>query len=137
MSNPQSPIKKLVVAALQMRSTPDRSHNLATATGLIEEAVKLGAEIITLPEYFSVLAETRDFLAAAEDIDGPSLKLTQKLARQHAVTILAGTIPIRDGAKAWNASFMMSPTGDIAARYNKIHLFRILYLFNFQNYSKL
>lgn len=115
------------IAAIQMVSTPDVSENLATADRLIAEAAAAGAEFVSLPEYFCLIGSgDADRLRIGEAAgDGPVQAFLARAARQHGVWLLGGTVPIRtgDGTKVRNASCVFSPDGQLAARYDKIHLF--------------
>ena len=42
------------VAAIQTTATVDRADNLRTAAAFVGEAADAGAELVVLPEYFSV-----------------------------------------------------------------------------------
>jgi predicted amidohydrolase len=116
------------IAALQMVSTPDVDSNLATARRLIAEAARDGARLVALPEYFCFMGrDDRDKLAIAEAPgDGPIQQALCDAAREHALWIIGGTLPIRAGDPdhVLNASCVAAPDGRIAARYDKMHLFR-------------
>jgi predicted amidohydrolase len=116
------------IAALQTVSTTSVERNLATARRLIAQAAGEGARLIALPEYFCFIAAAdSDKLAIAEDPgDGPIQQALSDAAREHGVWIIGGTLPIRipDAAFALNASCVYAPDGRLAARYDKMHLFR-------------
>ncbi|MFZ9377681.1 MAG: nitrilase-related carbon-nitrogen hydrolase, partial [Burkholderiaceae bacterium] len=46
---------RIDVALIQMVSAPDLELNLVRAEALIKQAVALGAELVSLPEYFCLL----------------------------------------------------------------------------------
>ena len=50
-------MRSYLAAALQMTSVPNLDKNLAEAEDLIDLAVRRGAELITLPENYSILGE--------------------------------------------------------------------------------
>ncbi len=116
------------VAAVQMTSGRDVERNLAEARRLVAEAAAAGAKLIVLPENFSFLgAQDAERLAAAETPgDGPAQAFLADEARRHGVWIVGGTIPIRDrNDRASSRSYLMSPDGNAAAFYDKIHLFDV------------
>ncbi len=124
----------MLVAALQMVSTPDVAHNLATALRLIAQAAEAGAELVALPEYFCLMGlKDADKLAIAEpEADalhpGPDTPLQHALAqaaRAHGVWIVAGTLPLRSGQpqRVFNSMLVFNRQGERVARYDKIHLF--------------
>ncbi|HJV59348.1 MAG TPA: carbon-nitrogen hydrolase family protein [Albitalea sp.] len=116
------------IAALQMVSTPRVDDNLATARRLVAEAAGRGARLVALPEYFCFMgADDRDKLAIAEAPGhGPIQQAMSEAAAAHGVWLIAGTLPLRSGdpEHALNASCVFAPDGRLAARYDKMHLFR-------------
>jgi deaminated glutathione amidase len=116
------------IAALQMVSTPRVDDNLATARRLIAQAASDGAKIVGLPEYFCFMGATdRDKLAIAETPgDGPIQQMLSDAAEQHGVWVMGGTLPVRSGDSDYvmNANCIYAPDGSLAARYDKMHLFR-------------
>jgi deaminated glutathione amidase len=130
------------IAALQTVSTPDVDRNLATATRLIAEAAEAGAELVALPEYFCLMGRRDDDkLRVAETAGhGPIQQALSEAARRHRVWVVGGTLPLRpdngadNGADsaadsgmppphALNSCLVFAPSGEQAARYDKIHLF--------------
>jgi len=116
------------IAAVQMVSTTHVGDNLERAERLVGEAARAGAELVALPEWFClVAANERDKLAIAEPAgDGPIQRMLGSAAREHAVWLIGGTLPIASpGApRARNACCVYAPDGRLAARYDKLHLFR-------------
>ncbi len=118
----------LRVAAIQLRSAQDREENLTRASALMEEAVGSGAQLIALPENFSFLARDSDKIPVAETLEtGPSVELLRSFAVRHNVAIVGGSIPLetRDPQKVSNTCLVFDETGDIKARYDKIHMFNV------------
>jgi predicted amidohydrolase len=116
-------------AAVQMTSTRDVAHNLREAGRLVAEAAERGAQLVVLPENFSFLGATdADRVAAIEPFgDGPAQQFLADTARAHGIWLVGGTIPIREqGAdRAWSRSLLVGPDGEVAAHYDKIHLFDV------------
>jgi nitrilase len=121
------------IAALQMVSTPRVADNLATARRLMEEAATAGARLVALPEYFCLMGlADRDKLAVAEAPgDGPIQQALSTAARELGVWVIGGTLPIacppgHSGTveRVTNSNCVYAPDGRLAARYDKIHLFR-------------
>jgi nitrilase len=127
------------IAAVQMVSTPDVATNLAVARRLVASAAAAGAGLVVLPEYFCFMGRSdRDKLAIAEAVgSGPIQRMLAESAREHAVWLIGGTLPIAvEGAsggaggrasgavdRVMNANLVFSPRGELAARYDKMHLF--------------
>ncbi len=117
------------IAALQTVSTPDVARNLDAAARLIAQAAAAGARLAALPEYFCFMgASDRDKLAVAETPgEGPIQRFLSEAARRHGLWLIGGTVPLRiagDAQRAHNASCVFAPDGSLAARYDKVHLFR-------------
>jgi nitrilase len=116
------------IAAVQMVSTPDVERNLATASRLIAEAAAAGAGLVGLPEYFCLMGQHDDAkLAIAEPPGaGPIQRMLAGAAREHGIWLIGGTLPLRsaDPGRVLNASCVFGPDGTLAARYDKMHLFR-------------
>ena len=83
------------IAACQMNSQNDKDANLETAEHLIDEAARLGAQMVGLPEMFNMLGEDQDTLKGAEDLPGRTSEMLAGKARQHGMYIHGGSIPIR------------------------------------------
>jgi predicted amidohydrolase len=129
----------LHVASVTMTSRSDKPLNIATACSYIEQAALLGAKWILLPELFSFHGPYDDLPGAAEPENGPLSTKMAELARKLNVTIFAGTVPElpenspKQGSsankllktKVYNTLFVYSPTGDLVAKYRKIHLFNL------------
>ena len=116
------------IAALQMVSGPDVATNLETAWRLAREAARGGAQLVALPEYFCHLGQgERAKLEIAEAAgDGPIQRMLAGVARELGVWVIGGTLPMRsaDPGRIRNANCVYAPDGSLAARYDKIHLFR-------------
>jgi nitrilase len=110
-----------------MASGPAIHANLIEAERHIRLAADAGARLVVLPENFALMPmREQDILKARETDDGgPLQSFLSKQARDHRVWIVGGTIPMHgtDPKRARAASLVYSPTGERAARYDKIHLF--------------
>lgn len=117
------------IAALQTVSTPDLDRNLDAAARLIAQAAREGAQLAALPEYFCLMGrDDRDKLSVAEAPgEGPIQTFLAAQARQHGLWLIGGTLPMRSPGgsdRVRNACCVFAPDGTLAARYDKIHLFR-------------
>lgn len=115
------------IAAIQMVSGPRVADNLATAGRLIADAVDQGAQIVGLPEYFPIIgAADADRVRAREAFgQGPIQDWLAETATRHGIWLLAGSIPLQASTpdKMRNSTLVLNPQGQVAARYDKIHLF--------------
>ena len=116
------------VGLIQMRSGLEPPHNLAAAVALIDEAGRAGADYVLTPEMTNILALKRDQLFAnivAEEHD-PTLATLREVARQLGIFVHIGSLAIKASPeKAVNRSFLIDRRGDVAARYDKIHMFDV------------
>lgn len=116
------------MAAIQMVTGTDLSHNLATARQLLEQAAAQGAELAVLPEYFCFMGHRdADKLALAESPgQGPIQTLLTQAARELGMWVVGGTLPMAtpDPLHVANTTLVFNPSGECVARYDKIHLFR-------------
>jgi nitrilase len=121
-------VSTLKVAAVQTVSSTHVEDNLARAARLVGEAARAGARLVALPEYFCFMGRAdRDKLEIAEAPGrGPIQAALAAMAREHRVWLIGGTLPIRsdDTDRVLNANGVWTPEGTLAARYDKIHLFR-------------
>ncbi|MGH7863941.1 MAG: carbon-nitrogen hydrolase family protein [Candidatus Binataceae bacterium] len=116
-----------LAAAIQMSSGRDKAANLASAERLIRLAAARGAALVALPETFNWRGSAAEEPAAAEPLDGPTLSLISRLARELEVCVLAGSITERvpNQSKSYNTSALIGADGAKLAVYRKIHLFDI------------
>ncbi len=116
----------LRVACLQFSPTGDLAENAQTATALAREAIAAGARLLLLPEYAAVLHGSGRVMreTAREEAAHPLLAALRTVARESGAWILIGslTVPVEDGRVA-NRSLLLSGTGEVVARYDKIHMF--------------
>jgi predicted amidohydrolase len=110
-----------------MTSSADKARNLEVATRLIQEAARLGASLVGVPENFSWMGPDGERPAAAESLEGPTLGRMSELARELKITLLAGSILEKGapGGRLYNASALFGPDGKRLAVYRKIHLFDV------------
>jgi nitrilase len=116
-------------AAIQMTSGTQVTPNLARARELLESAAARGAALAVLPENFAIMPRReRDKRAVAElDGDGPIQRMLAGSARELAMTIVGGTMPLQvpGEERVAPASLVYGPDGRRIGRYDKIHLFDV------------
>jgi predicted amidohydrolase len=116
------------VAAIQTTAGADRNANLAAAGTLVDEAADAGAELVVLPEYFSVAGTPEVLRERAELLDGPTLTWASTIASRHGIHLVVGSIPELTGradGRLFNTSCLIGPDGATLAAYRKIHLFDV------------
>lgn len=115
------------VGAIQMNSNEDPARNLERADRLVRDAAGQGAELIVLPEKWTVLGTRPDLLAGAQTLEGPAIGWARALAAELGVDLLAGSFYERaaDAPRGSNTSVHVGPDGNVHAVYRKIHLFDV------------
>jgi len=116
------------VALLQITGGDDPAANLALVRPLIRQAAESGAEFVLTPEVTNIVSTNRrhqnDVLHS--EASDPTLDALRKEAQTQGIWLLIGSLAIKtddpDGRFA-NRSFLISPEGEIIARYDKIHMF--------------
>lgn len=113
------------IGVVQLDSGADRAANLAQIAGHVQAGAAQGAELLLLPEACTYRGPLRP--GAAEDLDGPSMTELRQLAAAQGVAVLVGGIWLEsaDPARPFNASVLVDSDGQVAARYDKVHLFRL------------
>ncbi|MDE2029564.1 MAG: carbon-nitrogen hydrolase family protein [Alphaproteobacteria bacterium] len=115
-----------VAACVQTNTTPDLAANLEKLRPMIREARKRGADFIALPENAALIGADREtlFAQSPREEDHPAVDFFRTEARKTGVWILAGSVPVAtEEDRLANRSLLFTPKGEIAARYDKIHMF--------------
>src|SRR4051812_27883777 len=114
-------------AAVQLTATQDRDRTRETADRLTREAAARGAELVVLPEKWSVYGRSEDIVAGAEPLDGPALTWARDVARELGIDLIAGSIAARGdgGGRRGNTCVHVGPDGGDRAVYRKVHMFDV------------
>jgi predicted amidohydrolase len=115
-------------ALIQMRSGRTPSANVEAAVKLIAEAKAGGAGYVQTPEMTNILEAKRDALMAAirPEHEDPSLAAFRDTARHHGLWLHVGSLALKVSPdRAVNRGFLIDPKGEIAVRYDKIHMFDV------------
>lgn len=117
------------LSAIQMTSGADVNENLASVALFIAQAKEQESQLAVLPEMFPMMgAESPARLKISETFGhGLIQDHISQLAKQYAIWIVAGTIPLKtaDANKIAAACLVFDNHGNIVARYDKIHLFDV------------
>src|ERR1039457_117691 len=115
-------------AMIQMRSGLAPAANIDAAVRMIGEAKSAGADYVLTPEMTNIMEVKRERLFATivdEDADTSPATL-REVARKLGIYLHIGSLAIKlTQDKAANRSFLIDPKGEIAARYDKIHMFDV------------
>lgn len=115
-------------ALIQMRSGREIAANVAQVCDFIREAASRGAHYIQTPEN-TILMDTgtaRILERARPEAETEAVGVFASLARELGVWLHIGSIAVQAGdGKAASRSLVFAPSGAIAARYDKIHMFDV------------
>jgi deaminated glutathione amidase len=115
-------------AMIQMRTGLLPEPSLAQGVKLIREAAAAGADYVLTPEVSNMMQLNRTalFEQLASEENDRSLEAYRDLARELKIHLHVGSLALRASEeKAVNRSFLIGPSGDLMARYDKIHMFDI------------
>lgn len=118
------------IAVLQMTSGIDPSANAQTIVASISQAKRGGAMMLFTPEMSGLVDRdrTRGRASVQPEVDDIVLKSVRAAASEQGLWVSIGSLAIsgtRDDGRLVNRSFLIDPKGEIAARYDKIHLFDV------------
>lgn len=120
-----------ILAAIQMSSQDNIAANLADVAQQLAQAAAAGATLAVLPENFACFAAGQQ-QHTAHQFDTICQQLAA-LARQYQLWLVAGSLPcpyrpngqiVPDG-KVRACCLLFDPSGQVVARYDKIHLFDV------------
>lgn len=115
-------------ALVQLTSGDEISSNVTMINGLVREAAAAGASFITTPETSHLMEMNRERVLEKtfQEARDPGLMAFRKLAKELKVWLHVGSLIIKVSDELLaNRSFLIAPSGDIAARYDKVHLFDV------------
>ncbi|MFG1347951.1 carbon-nitrogen hydrolase family protein [Xanthobacter autotrophicus DSM 431] len=118
----------LRVALVQLRSGREPAANLEAASALVREAAREGARYVQTPEVTNLMELDRQVLFGKlkEEEADETLKAFRDLARELGIFLHVGSLALKVAeTKAVNRAFLLSPEGEIVARYDKIHMFDV------------
>jgi deaminated glutathione amidase len=115
-------------AVLQMTTGIDPAANAATLVGAIGAAAMGGATMLFTPEMSGLLDRKRDRATqhvVAEEVN-PVLAAAREAAARAGLWVALGSLAVARPDGRWaNRSFVIDGAGNIAARYDKLHMFDV------------
>lgn len=117
------------VATLQLCASDDPVANLAHTLSMVQQASEAGAQFIATPEVTNCVSSSRrrqnEVLALQEN--DQTLAAMCTAAARFGVWISVGSLALKlpDDDRFTNRSFMIDPSGQIVAQYDKIHMFDV------------
>lgn len=117
------------VAVAQFGPGPNPADNVDAIRELVEAASENGAKIIVLPEYASSFCgAVGDWVTTfAEPLTGPFVTAMRALAAECEIAVVVGILEAAgeddEDTRPFNTVVAINSSGDIMARYRKVHLF--------------
>jgi len=116
------PPRKVKVGTVYLRpknSTPEK--NLDLFCSKLDEAGRLGLDIVCLGEAITLVGTDRTAADVLEPIPGPSTQRLGEAARRNHLWVVAGLYE-RDGQTAYNTAVLINREGHLVGKYRKVHL---------------
>jgi len=108
----------------QLEVSADHAANLVAVEAAFREAGRVRADLLVLPEYASGFDPRGTGPEHAEPLDGPFVTGLRRLAREHDVAVVAGTLaPGDDPSRAVNVVVALDAAGELVGTYRKVHLY--------------
>ena len=117
-------------ALIQLNSSDQPAENIQQTVEFMGEAAAKGAGFLLTPEVTNCVSDSRSHQQSVlqHEAEDSTLAALRKEANALGVWLLIGSLALKtddaDGRFA-NRSFMISPKGDVVARYDKIHMFDV------------
>ena len=120
---------ELKLALVQMCSSNEYAANIDYTTHAIAAAAERGMQLICFPEVAGLMNRDRHSAAAqiVAQADDPFLHACQRAAREAGIWVHTGSTPMRSehDPRFVNRGHLLRPDGEVAAVYDKIHLFDV------------
>ncbi len=114
------------VGLVQMAMSADPQENEDRAVARVEEAARLGAEVVCLPELYRspyfCQREDHAFFDLAEEVPGPSSLRFQEVARRAGVAVVVPIFERRAPGVYHNSALLVDVDGSIRGTYRKMHI---------------
>lgn len=117
-------------ALLQITSSDDPGENAAMLAPLVRQAAAAGAGFVLTPEVSNCVSSSRTHQRAVlrHESQDVVLAMARDEAARAGIWLALGSIGVKtddpDGRFA-NRSLLITPEGEIAARYDKVHMFDV------------
>ncbi|HTQ08235.1 MAG TPA: carbon-nitrogen hydrolase [Polyangiaceae bacterium] len=118
--------RSVKVGLIQSAVGADKAQNLAKTARLVEDAAGRGARIVCLQELFAseyfCQREDAELFNLAEPVPGPTTEAMAAVAKARGVSVVVPLFERRAAGVYHNSLVLVSPKGDIAGHYRKMHI---------------
>ncbi len=116
----------MLLAAVQLRASEDRTETVGRAEALLHDAAEQGARVVLLPEMFAapfVQPEPDpDYFVHAEALDGPSNTMAAEVSRRHGITVVSSVFEASSLPGVYHNTACTFVAGELRSVYRKSHL---------------
>lgn len=117
-------MRDLTVSVLQFDvKFGDLKSNLDRALKLMKQASGRGTQVMLLPEMWTLGFDYDSMAKLAPSYVEDALSLLRDMAVKYGSYIVSGTLPESENGAFYNTAFLISPKGELAGKYRKVHLF--------------
>src|SRR5437016_5536708 len=117
---------KFIIGLIQMAASIDARENLQRAVSFVEQAAKLGAKVVCLPELFRsqyfCQKEDAALFDLAESVPGPSTEALGRIASERKIIVIAPVFERRAAGLYHNSAAIIDADGSISGIYRKMHI---------------
>ncbi|GAA6035999.1 hypothetical protein JCM8097_005207 [Rhodosporidiobolus ruineniae] len=116
-----------LAAVGQLCSTSNVAHNARLCTSIIRRAAAAQAQLVFLPEASDYIASPEEGRKLMRPLDekGGFVEEMRRQARESKVWVGVGVHEKATEEKCYNTNLLISPSGEIAQAYRKLHLFDV------------
>ncbi|GAA5856280.1 hypothetical protein JCM8547_000849 [Rhodosporidiobolus lusitaniae] len=118
----------MVLAAVgQLCSNGNVARNARLCTSIVRRAAAASAQLVSLPEASDfIAADPKEVPKLAQPLEGGEfVEAMRKAARENKVWVDVGVHEQGTEEKCYNTQLLISPDGNIAQAYRKVHLFDV------------
>ena len=118
--------QRFTIAVIQDTFGGGLKENHDRALARLAEAKQAGAQAVCLPELFSsryfCAEEKIELFNLAEPVDGPTVSLFRRAAKEHGVVLVVPFFEKRAPGVYHNSAVVVETNGEIAGIYRKMHI---------------
>ena len=120
-------MKKIKVSLLQMNIIPgDPKANRENAVHLINQTSLQSADIVVLPEMWTTAFQLEGIANICDKYGMPTNDIMSDIAKEKEINIVAGSYASLEEGKVFNTAYIFDRSGNNIAKYQKIHLFKLM-----------
>ncbi len=118
------PPSRVRLGLVQLAMSDRREENVRKATNGVDEAARLGCDVVCLPELFATryFPTTRDSRVESESIPGPLSRKLAETARKARIVLVGGSIFEGAAGSKYNTCVTFDERGRTLSKYRKVHI---------------